>query len=168
MKFIYFGSSHFSYIVLAELYQKGFVPALIVSQPDKPKGRGLKIMATEVSQFARDKKIPLLTPESLKEKAIEHREVIKAYSKEIINILIIISSSCLIMSYTIYSFSGIYKYMILTLPIALYLVLRYIWLIYSGSIIARHPEKVFLDKKIIFGIILWIILVILIIYVKIF
>jgi len=73
MKFIYFGSSHFSYIVLAELYEKGFVPALIVSQPDKPKGRGLKITATEVSRFAKDKKIPLITPESLKEKTVEAR-----------------------------------------------------------------------------------------------
>lgn len=100
----------------------------------------------------------------LKEGASEHRRVMGAYSKEIINMLIIISASCLIMSYAIYSFSGKYIYMIITLPIAFYLVLRYISLIYSDSIIARHPEKIFTDKKMILGILFWIILVIIIIY----
>ncbi len=70
MKFVYFGSSGFSHIVLEELYKKSFIPSLIVSKSDKPKGRGLKIVATRVSEFAKDKKIPLLRPESLRDDSI--------------------------------------------------------------------------------------------------
>ncbi len=65
MKFVYFGSGKFSRIVLENLYLKDAVPALIVTSPDKPKGRGLKFTATEVSLFAREKKIPFLQPISL-------------------------------------------------------------------------------------------------------
>lgn len=66
MKFVYFGSSWFSKIILEELCARGYIPALIVSKPDKPKGRGLKSLATEISQFAQNKKINLIKPVSLK------------------------------------------------------------------------------------------------------
>lgn len=70
MKFIYFGSSWFSQIILEGLCSQGYIPTLIVSKPDKPKGRGLKLVATEVSQFAQDKKIHLIKPVSLKDSDI--------------------------------------------------------------------------------------------------
>ncbi|UCD15752.1 MAG: methionyl-tRNA formyltransferase [Candidatus Omnitrophota bacterium] len=66
MKFVYFGSAEFSRIVLENLYLAGFKPTLVVSQPDRPKGRGLKVLPAEVSLFALDKKIPLIRPGSLK------------------------------------------------------------------------------------------------------
>ncbi|NQT28848.1 MAG: methionyl-tRNA formyltransferase [Candidatus Omnitrophica bacterium] len=66
MRFIYFGSSQFSEVVLEELCLKGYKPTLIVSKPDKPKGRGLKLSSTKVSQFAKLKKIPFIKPASLK------------------------------------------------------------------------------------------------------
>lgn len=65
MKFVYFGSGKFSRIVLENLYLKDVIPALVVTSPDKPKGWGLKFTATEVSSFAREKKIPFLQPVSL-------------------------------------------------------------------------------------------------------
>ncbi len=71
MKFIYFGSSQFSEVALEGLYHKGYEPTLIVSKPDKPKGRGLKLSPTEVSQFAKSKKIPFVKPESLKKEGIK-------------------------------------------------------------------------------------------------
>lgn len=70
MKFVYFGSGKFSRIVLENLYLKDAVPALIVTSPDKPKGRGLKFTATEVSLFAREKKIPFLQPDSLNDRRL--------------------------------------------------------------------------------------------------
>ncbi|MFA5270852.1 MAG: methionyl-tRNA formyltransferase, partial [Candidatus Omnitrophota bacterium] len=66
MKIIYFGSSNFSLIILENLIRAGFVPRLIVSQPDKPKGRGLSSCPTEVSEFAKKTNIPLIKPSSLK------------------------------------------------------------------------------------------------------
>ena len=69
LKFIYFGSSQFSKGVLMGLYLKGYEPYLVVSKPDKPKGRGLHVVPTQVSSFAHDSKIPLIRPKSLKESA---------------------------------------------------------------------------------------------------
>jgi len=66
MRFIYFGSSQFSKVALEGLCLNGYKPALIVSKPDKPKGRGLRLSPTKVSQFAKDKKIPFIKPSSLK------------------------------------------------------------------------------------------------------
>ena len=66
MKIVYFGSSDFSLTILENLVRSNFVPALIVSQPDKPKGRGLSSCPTEVSEFARKANIPLIKPVSLK------------------------------------------------------------------------------------------------------
>ena len=66
VKFIYFGSSQFSKVALEELCLNRYEPTLIVSKTDKPKGRGLKLSPTEVSQFARVKKIPFIKPSSLK------------------------------------------------------------------------------------------------------
>ena len=66
MRFIYFGSAKFSCAVLEALRGAGFVPALVVSQPDRPKGRHLALSPTAVSAYAREKKFPLLTPDSIK------------------------------------------------------------------------------------------------------
>jgi len=65
IRFIYFGSSQFSKMVLEGLYNLGLVPLLVVSKPDRPKGRGLIVHSTETSDFANKKKVPLIKPESL-------------------------------------------------------------------------------------------------------
>ena len=71
MRFIYFGSSQFSKEILKGLCLKGYEPSLVVSKPDKPRGRGLHLVATEVSSFAKNSKIPLIKPQSLKNEPIE-------------------------------------------------------------------------------------------------
>ena len=65
VKFVYFGSSQFSTIILEGLYAKGIVPSLVVSKPPRPKGRGLKLCPTEVSLFDQRKGVPFITPQSL-------------------------------------------------------------------------------------------------------
>jgi methionyl-tRNA formyltransferase len=66
MKFIYFGSAKFSRMVLEAICDAGFLPAIIVSQPDRPKGRHLAFSPTDVSAYAREKGLPLITPASIK------------------------------------------------------------------------------------------------------
>jgi len=63
---VYFGSSKFSLVILENLCLKQFNPKLVVSVPDKPKGRGLKAQPTEISLFAKNTNLPLITPQSLK------------------------------------------------------------------------------------------------------
>ncbi|MFH1771414.1 MAG: methionyl-tRNA formyltransferase [Candidatus Omnitrophota bacterium] len=65
MTYIYFGSSNFSCRFLEGLVFIESAPELIVSQPDKPKGRGLRLAPTEVSMFGRARDIPVLKPISL-------------------------------------------------------------------------------------------------------
>jgi len=62
MRFIYFGSSYFSQVLLNALCVHKLKPLLIVSQPDKPKGRGLRFHPTKVSIFAEQNKIRLIKP----------------------------------------------------------------------------------------------------------
>src|SRR4030042_2068503 len=62
MKFIYFGSSDFSKTVLECLFAQGYVPELVISKPDKPQGRGLKLTPTAVSLFTRSKDIRCMKP----------------------------------------------------------------------------------------------------------
>jgi methionyl-tRNA formyltransferase len=64
--FVFFGSSHFSVFLLDSLKEKGWIPALIVSTPDKPQGRKLVLTPTPVSIWAKENNIPLITPASLK------------------------------------------------------------------------------------------------------
>ncbi|MDD5070284.1 MAG: methionyl-tRNA formyltransferase [Candidatus Omnitrophica bacterium] len=65
LDFIYLGSAEFSRITLETLCEQGFVPRLIISGPDKPKGRKLISTPTSVSVFARENKIDLIKPISL-------------------------------------------------------------------------------------------------------
>ncbi|MDO8520492.1 MAG: methionyl-tRNA formyltransferase [bacterium] len=67
LRFAFFGTPRFAEIVLDELEQKGFVPTLIVTAPDKPKGRKLIVTPSEVKVWAQKRGIPVFTPEKLRD-----------------------------------------------------------------------------------------------------
>lgn len=100
----------------------------------------------------------------LKDKSFLHKKVLSEYTPEITNTLLIISTTSLMMSYSLYSFLSIYPHLIYTLPFSLYVILRYFYLIENDSMISRNPEYFYKDKRLLIGIILWIIAVILFIY----
>lgn len=87
--------------------------------------------------------------------AENHKSSLKYYSEEIINPLTMISTTSLIITYSLYCILGTSQLMLLTLPIVLYALFRYLSLVYSGSKIGRHPHKVFKDLRILVSIILW-------------
>jgi methionyl-tRNA formyltransferase len=62
-KFVYFGTPVFSTFVLDELGAAGLTPALVVTNPDKPAGRGLELRQSPVKQWAEAHGIPVLQPE---------------------------------------------------------------------------------------------------------
>src|SRR3989338_9537289 len=66
--FAFFGTDNFSVGVLDELKKVGFLPTLIITSLDKPKGRGLKITPPPVKLWAIENKIDFLQPEKLDEK----------------------------------------------------------------------------------------------------
>jgi methionyl-tRNA formyltransferase len=65
--FAFFGSSLFSILVLNELTLAGFKPMLVVTSPDKPKGRGLVLTKSLVKEWAEKESIECLEPSSLNE-----------------------------------------------------------------------------------------------------
>ena len=66
-RFVYFGTPKFAAIVLDELEQKGLLPVTIVTAPDKPKGRKLALSPSQVKVWATEHKIPVLTPEKIRD-----------------------------------------------------------------------------------------------------
>ncbi len=88
-------------------------------------------------------------------KAKEHRDTLQFYTPALTSALMIIATTILIISYSLYTFLSEHNYLIYTLPFALYAIFRYFQLIYSDSEIARHPERVVLDLRMILGMLLW-------------
>lgn len=52
IKFVFFGTGDFAVKVLEILCQNGFVPELVVTTPDKPKGRKMELQPSPVKQWA--------------------------------------------------------------------------------------------------------------------
>ena len=78
---IFFGTSAFSVLVLEELRSAGFLPALVVTAPDAPKGRKLVMTPPEVKVWADQHGVPSIQPISLRvEKNLGILEQIKSHS----------------------------------------------------------------------------------------
>lgn len=65
LPFVFFGTPKFAEIVLSELENAGYIPSLVVTAPDKPKGRKLLLTPSDVKLWAQTRNIPVLTPASL-------------------------------------------------------------------------------------------------------
>ncbi|RZI79074.1 MAG: methionyl-tRNA formyltransferase [Rubrivivax sp.] len=66
MKIVFAGTPDFAREALAALHQAGFEIALVLTQPDRPAGRGMKLQASPVKKFALEHGIALAQPHSLK------------------------------------------------------------------------------------------------------
>lgn len=66
IKLVFFGGSDFSVYVLEELKLHNILPSLIITTPDKPKGRKLALAPTPVKVWAKEHNIEVIDPVSLK------------------------------------------------------------------------------------------------------
>lgn len=66
INWVFFGGSQFSVYVLDELKIHGLLPNLIITTPDKPKGRKLVLTPTLVKIWAQNNNIEIIDPVSLK------------------------------------------------------------------------------------------------------
>ena len=57
-------------IVLEELERAGLVPTLLVTAPDKPAGRGMKLTPSPAREWARKHDVDTITPETFDEEAL--------------------------------------------------------------------------------------------------
>ena len=63
--FIYFGTPAVARDTLALLIERGFIPSLVVTAPDAPRGRGLALAPSPTKVLALEQNIPVITPEKL-------------------------------------------------------------------------------------------------------
>jgi len=70
MKIIFFGSDEFAAVHLEHLLDGGHQILACVTGPDKPQGRGMKIVISPIKQIALEHQIPCLQPLSLKSNEI--------------------------------------------------------------------------------------------------
>lgn len=67
MKIIYAGTPAFAAVALAALLEGGHEVVHVLTQPDRPAGRGLKPQASAVKQLALARQLPLSQPATLKD-----------------------------------------------------------------------------------------------------
>ena len=68
-RIVYMGTPEFSVGPLDALLKAGYKVVGVVTVPDKPSGRGLKMNESAVKKYAVEKGLPLLQPEKLKDEA---------------------------------------------------------------------------------------------------
>lgn len=70
---IFFGSPQFAIPTLKLLIEKGENISLVVTQPDKPKGRGKEVQPTEVKKLALEQGLPVIEPQKIRDRDFLHR-----------------------------------------------------------------------------------------------
>ncbi|WP_298209652.1 methionyl-tRNA formyltransferase [Acidovorax sp.] len=66
MRVIFAGTPEFARTALERLLAAGFTVPLVLTQPDRPAGRGMKLQASSVKQCAQEHGIPVAQPRSLR------------------------------------------------------------------------------------------------------
>lgn len=103
----------------------------------------------------------------LGEDAGPHRKVLLQYTPTMLSLLLTLSISTLVVTFSIFTlFSEFSKNLIYLLPLFVYIILRYAWLVRKGSIIPRHPHLLYQDKRLFFSMLIFIFLSIILIYTK--
>lgn len=81
MKIVYMGTPDFSVKPLEALIEAGHEIVLVVTQPDKPKGRGKEMQMTPVKECALRHNIPVFQPVKIKEP--EEMETLRSYEADV-------------------------------------------------------------------------------------
>jgi methionyl-tRNA formyltransferase len=64
-RIVFMGTPEFAVASLKALYDNNYTIAAVVTSPDKPAGRGLKLQQSAVKRFASENNIPVLQPQKL-------------------------------------------------------------------------------------------------------
>ena len=73
MRTVYLGTSEFAAVVLARLAESAHRPALVVTRPDRPRGRGRKLASPPVADAARRLGMELSQPEGVNSEEARRR-----------------------------------------------------------------------------------------------
>jgi len=77
MKIVFFGSPAIALVSLKRIIEEGHRIELVISQPDKPTGRGKKLIPTPLKRFAQDLNIPVYQPVKIRKDQIALEKIKK-------------------------------------------------------------------------------------------
>lgn len=98
MKIIFAGTPDFAAVALQHLIDAGHEIVLVLSQPDRPSGRGMKLTPSPVKSLALEHNIPVLTPLTLSaKKAPEEAPLIYKQLKDLNADLLVVAAYGLIL-----------------------------------------------------------------------
>ena len=83
MKVVFMGTPDFAEESLKAIYEAGYEIIGVVTNPDKPKGRGMKMIPSPVKEFAMEKNLTIYQPEKVKQNE-EFINVLKALQPDLI------------------------------------------------------------------------------------
>mgnify|MGYP004512362321 FL=1 len=83
MKIIFMGTPDFAKESLEAVYNAGHEVLAVVTNPDRPKGRGMKLVASPVKEFAVEKNLKIYQPEKVKNN-VEFIDEIKKLQPDVI------------------------------------------------------------------------------------
>ncbi len=81
MKIIFAGTPHFAAAALETLLAQRFAVVAVLTQPDRPAGRGMQLTPSPVKQLALQHGLPVLQPRSLKDADIQRE--LAAYAADV-------------------------------------------------------------------------------------
>lgn len=81
LSIVYMGTPDFAVAPLKALVEGGYRVVGVVTMPDKPAGRGMKLQMSPVKAFALSRQLPLLQPEKLKDS--DFLEALKAWGADL-------------------------------------------------------------------------------------
>ncbi|HXY16489.1 MAG TPA: methionyl-tRNA formyltransferase [Terriglobales bacterium] len=83
LNLVFCGTPPFAVPTLQKLYESGYPLLLVVTQPDRPRGRGMEVSASPVKQKAIELLLPIVQPERIKNNA-EFRSQLEAVQPDAI------------------------------------------------------------------------------------
>lgn len=102
------------------------------------------------------------------EAAVGHRRNLQSYSIEFIDQLILVISSAALMTYALYTFSAENlprnHSMMLTIPVVMYGLFRYLFLMREGDVGGAPEELLFRDRPLLASVVVWAVLAITTLY----
>ena len=102
------------------------------------------------------------------EAAVGHRRNLESYSLEFIDQLIVVISSAALMTYALYTFSAENlprnHSMMVTIPVVLYGLFRYLFLVRQGDVGASPEDLLFRDRPLLIAVALWALLSVTMLY----
>ena len=78
MKLVFAGTPEFAAVALRALHEAGFEIPLVLTQPDRPAGRGMQLQATAVKQYALAHGMEVLQPLSLRMDSKDPQRAVEA------------------------------------------------------------------------------------------